>query len=227
MSLTLEIYWTHVALPDHPFPVIWSDNWISSTCHHHLCAGVPNLHRRTRFFPCTSRSNFVGVHETHHSAFTGWWGIPLLWEDIISAVFYHAGGLMFANQKVVFHFLENYLHLQLQFPESHKYEATPSGCQRSQWGALLFTVAFSESYVQSAHVCASHLLLCFHTFGLNKIKRIVADVQSSFFCAGSSIWLYFPVSLNFFGSSFMACGLITWARRSLNWNLLFGFYFSA
>lgn len=111
MSLNSLVYVTYSGNQLDPCSITGSsfschliDNWISSTCHHHLCAGVPNLHRRTRFFPCTSRSIFVGVHETHHSAFTGWWGIPLLWEDIISAVFYHAGGLMFANQKVVFHF---------------------------------------------------------------------------------------------------------------------------
>lgn len=167
---------------------------------HYLCAGVPKLHSCTRFFSCTSRCNFVGVHETHHSPFNGWWGIPSLWEDIVSAVFYHAGGLIFGNQvKVVSLFWRIIYTCNYNFAETENYETTASGCQDSQWGAVLFIVTFSESYVQSAHVCVSHLSfsypLRFHTFLLNKVKRIVADGQSRFFCSGSSIWFYFPVSL--------------------------------
>lgn len=57
-------------------------------------AGVPQLHSCTWFFSCASRCNAVGIYETYCVTFSCWWCLPLLWEDILSAVFRDTGGKM-------------------------------------------------------------------------------------------------------------------------------------
>lgn len=68
--------------------------FLSSYIYFSSWAGVPKLHSCTWCFSRTFRFNVVGIHETHYITFHCWWCFSSLWEDILSVIFHHTGGVI-------------------------------------------------------------------------------------------------------------------------------------